>query len=143
MKGYVDDQQRALLPIRVCAAENDERQEILVWIDTAFTGSLVIPKATASALQLKKESSVEAILADGNLVELETYGCVVEWFGTTFVTQIVTSESEYGLVGTMLLDERTLEIDYRERTVALVRPAHVSSAIEAIYVGCIFPVRRM
>ncbi len=80
MNGHVDDQLRALIPIRV-AARGGEPREVLAWIDTAFNGSLVLPQVKVDELQLPKESSAEAILANGNKVELETYGCAIEWFG--------------------------------------------------------------
>ena len=44
MNGHVDDKWRALIPISVAASANDERKEILAWVDTAFNGSLVIPR---------------------------------------------------------------------------------------------------
>jgi predicted aspartyl protease len=66
-----------------------------------------------------KESSAEAILADGRSVELETYACFLDWFGNSYETQIVASEGEYPLLGTMFLDGHRLEIDYQARTVEL------------------------
>ncbi len=118
MNGHVDEQLRALISVCV-AARGGEPQEILVWIDTAFNGSLVIPQAKVDELQLTIESSAEAILANGSKVELETYGCAIEWFGQTFDTQIVTNDGEYGLIGTMLLAGHKLEIDYSAGTVTL------------------------
>ena len=42
MKGLVDDKLRALLRVAVAASSDDQREEIVVWIDTAFNGGLVI-----------------------------------------------------------------------------------------------------
>jgi predicted aspartyl protease len=70
-------------------------------------------------LGLVKESSAEAILADGRSVELETYACFLDWFGNSYEKQIVASDGEYPLLGTMLLDGHCLEIDYKARTVML------------------------
>jgi clan AA aspartic protease len=119
MKGHVDQELRALIPIRVTAGITDEPREYLAWVDTAFNGSFVIPRKKAEELQLPKESSVEAILANGTKVELETFGCMIEWFGETYQTQIVTNDSTYGLIGTMLLAGNKLEIDYGDGTVTL------------------------
>jgi predicted aspartyl protease len=66
-----------------------------------------------------KESSAEAILADGHSVELETYACFVEWFGKSYETQIVANDGEYPLLGTMLLEGHHLNIDYQAKTVEL------------------------
>lgn len=119
MKGLVDNQLRALVTISVAATESAERHETSAWIDTAFNGSLVIPQSQVDSLGLVKESSAEAILADGNTVELETFACFVDWFGKIYETQIVVNDSQYALLGTMLLAGHHLEIDYEQRTVML------------------------
>ncbi len=112
MNGHVDEKLRALVPIRVAAADDVEFCEISAWVDTAFNGSLVVPRSTVERLNLIMESSAEAILADGTKVELETFGCQIEWFGAKYHTQVVLNDSEYALLGTMLLAGRRLEIDY-------------------------------
>jgi clan AA aspartic protease len=108
MNGHVDDKLRALIPISVAAGASDERAEVLAWVDTAFNGSLVIPRDKIKELRLVQESSAEAVLADGNTVELETYVCFLEWFGATYETQVVVNDSEFPLLGTMLLAGRRL-----------------------------------
>lgn len=75
MKGVVDQQLRALLSVPISATRDGTRHEIMVWIDTAFNGGLAIPRKQIAELGLVMESSAEAILADGQCVELETYAC--------------------------------------------------------------------
>lgn len=120
VKGLVDNKLRALVNVPVSASSNGERKEIAVWIDTAFNGGLVIPRAQIAELGLVKESSAEAVLADGRLVELETFGCFFDWFGNAYQTQIVANDGEYPLLGTMLLEGCRLEIDYQAKTVELM-----------------------
>jgi clan AA aspartic protease len=119
VKGVVDDRLRALLRVPVSASGDGDRNEIVVWIDTAFNGGLVIPRKQIAELGLMKESSAEAILADGKVVELETFACFLDWFGSSYETQIVANDGEYPLLGTMLLDGRQLNIDYAAKTVEL------------------------
>lgn len=104
MKGLVDDQLRALLRLSVSGSRNGHRRDLVVWIDTAFNGGLVLPRKQIAELGLKKESSAEAILADGHSVELETFACFFDWFGLSYETQIVANDGEYPLLGTMLLN---------------------------------------
>lgn len=75
MNGFVDDSLRALISVPVAATSSGDRTELAVWIDTAFNGGLVLPRKSIESLGLVKESSAEAILADGKTVELETYAC--------------------------------------------------------------------
>jgi len=119
VNGFVDDKLRALISVPVAATSASDRTELDVWIDTAFNGGLVIPRKHIESLGLIKESSAEAILADGKTVELETYACFFDWFGATYETQIVANDGEYPLLGTMLLSGRRLEIDYDAGTVVV------------------------
>ena len=119
MSGFVDDNLRALVRIQVSASGDAKREDILVWIDTAFNGGLVIPQRQIAELGLVKQSSAEAILADGHSVELETFACFLDWFGSSYETQVVANDGEYPLLGTMLLEGHRLVIDYEAKTVEL------------------------
>ena len=66
-----------------------------------------------------KESSAEALLADGHFVELETFACFIDWFGNSYETQIAASDGQYPLLGTLLLDGHRLDINYGAKTVEL------------------------
>ena len=119
MNGFVDDQLRALLRVPVSASRDGERAFLAVWIDTAFNGGLAIPRKQVAELGLSKQSSAEAILADGRSVELETFACILDWFGKTYETQVAASDGEYTLLGTMLLGGHRLDINYAAKTVEL------------------------
>jgi clan AA aspartic protease len=120
VNGFVDDQLRALIRVPVSASPEGERKELLAWIDTAFNGGLAIPHRQVAELGLSKQSSAEAILADGRSVELEMFACFFDWFGNTYETQIAASDGEYPLLGTMLLAGRRLDINYATRMVELI-----------------------
>lgn len=92
---------------------------MVVWVDTAFNGGIAIPRSQITALGLTEGPFAEAVLADGNTVELETFTCFFDWFGRTYKTQIVASDGRFPLLGTMLLNDRRLQIDYKVKTVSL------------------------
>ncbi|MFO0866651.1 MAG: hypothetical protein U0744_18765 [Gemmataceae bacterium] len=119
MNGFVDEQSRALLRVPVSASLGGDRTEILVWIDTAFNGGLVIPRNLATALDLVEVSYVEAVLADGNAVELPLFRCVIDWFGNRYQTEVAGSDGKFALLGTLLLADRELRIDFKAKTVSL------------------------
>lgn len=112
MKGFVDGQLRALLRVPVSASRDGDRTDIVVWIDTAFNGGLAIPQRQIVELGLVRESSADAVLADGHSVELETFACFLDWFGNSYETQIVASDGEHPLLGTGLLENHVLHVDY-------------------------------
>jgi clan AA aspartic protease len=117
VNGFVDDQLWALLPVLVSASRDGNGTEILAWIDTAFNGGLAIPRNLVADLGLVEVSYVEAILADGKSVELPLFRCIIDWFGNRYETEIAASDGKFPLLGTMLLADRDLHIDYKARMV--------------------------
>jgi len=80
VNGIVDESLRALLDVLVAADSGAIKVPVRVWIDTAFNGCLVIPRPQIERLGLKQASTTQAILADGQLVDLETFTCF--WIGS-------------------------------------------------------------
>lgn len=119
MNGTVDDDLRALLEVQIGSAPSGDKSTVLVWVDTAFNGGLVLPRHEIQRLGLKEYSSTPAILADGQQVELPTYTYYLDWFGREYRTQIVANERAHPLLGTMLLDGHDLHVSYKRRTVTL------------------------
>lgn len=105
--------------VPVAASRDGPREEIVAWVDTAFNGGLTIPRVLVDRLGLSQESSIEAVLADGRIAALETFGCYVDWFGETYHTQIVANDGAFPLLGTQLLSDHRLAIDYGAKTVEL------------------------
>ena len=119
MNGRVDDERRALLTVQVGNTQTADRTEIDVWIDTAFNGFLVFSKHMIDALALEQEAATEAILADGSHVILESYICHVDWFGKTVPAQVIANEGKLPLLGTELLENHRLTVDYIDKTVII------------------------
>ena len=117
--GQVDDQLRALVRVPVAASRDGLRHEVVAWVDTAFNGGLTIPRALIYGPGLPQESSIEAVLADGRTVALETFGCYLDWFGGIYQTQVVAGDGAHPLLGTLLLAGRRLAIDYAAKTIEL------------------------
>ena len=119
MNGKVDESLRALVDIRLAAAKSGNKQVVTAWIDTAFNGGLAIPPPQIEELRLKQASMTRATLADGSSAEMETFTCYVEWFGGVYRTQVVAKDGELPLLGTLLLANHRLTIDYTAKTLVL------------------------
>jgi clan AA aspartic protease len=119
VNGIVDQSMRALLDLSVAASKDGPKQRFMAWIDTAFNGSLVMPRQYIDRLGLEQASTTQAILADGRSVDLETFTCHLEWFDNVYRTQVVANDGEFPLLGTVLLAGRKLTIDYKMKTVVL------------------------
>ena len=91
----------------------------MTWVDTAFDGELVVPRPQIQALGLVQSAGVQATLADGTTVTLETYECWLDWFGQLQRVEVIGSEGQLPLLGIGLLLGHRLTVDYRAQVVEL------------------------
>lgn len=122
MRGHVDKSGRAILAVGIRANNQQGKHEIDVWIDTRFTGDLVVPRSIVDRLALQQTGTIDGILADGSQVLLETFHCEIEWFGKNRTLEVIAKEGEMPLIGVGLLLAKELRIDYSNLTL-LLRPA--------------------
>lgn len=119
MNGEVDAAGRALLVLPITRPDSAEPVNLVVWVDTAFTGELVLPRAMIESLRLPQSAAVLARLADGQDVVLESHTCTVEWFGDARQVEVISNDGQFPLLGVGLLCDRKLQIDYRTREIQL------------------------
>ena len=122
MKGFIDEGGRALLSVEIRLDSTRQAVAIEVWVDTGFTGDLVLPQKTIDSLALRHSGSVDAILADGSQIELNTYTCFVNWFGNERRLEVVANDGEYPLLGVGLLLGLELRVNYHTLELALNAP---------------------
>jgi clan AA aspartic protease len=119
MKGFVDGGGRALVEVALRTTAHSSARNVTVWIDTGFTGDVVLPQQLVDELQLELSGSVSATLADGSEVPMRTYSCFIDWFDELRQLEIVANDGEYPLLGVGLLYDRELRIDYRSASITL------------------------
>ena len=115
MIGTVDDRGSSLLEVRVNGKLNAEYTSVTAWID----GHLVLSVELIRELELDSLAQTEAILADGSKITLETFLCYAEWFGEIVPLQVIANDGRFPLLGTGLLQQRILHVDYRMQIVTL------------------------
>ena len=121
--GIVDEYGRALVQLLFQAQPQGQPIEITVWIDTAFTGDLVLPRSTISQLALKRVSNVEARLADGSVSSYDVFKGWTTWFGESRKLEVIEGDASLPLLGTRMLTGLRLTVDYASREVRIERPA--------------------
>jgi clan AA aspartic protease len=117
--GLVDNSGRALLRIRLQHPVSAAEFELDAWIDTGFTGELVIPLQHVVQFSLPLGSAIRAGLADGSEVELNTYTCRLDWFGEWKQIEIIANAGQFPLLGVGLLLDRALHIDYPDKSLSI------------------------
>lgn len=119
MNGVVDEFGRALITLGIRANSETEPTAIQAWIDTAFNGELVMPRSMIQAAQLEQTAGIEARLADGNEVMLESFTCILDWFGADLPVEVIANDGPFPLLGVGLLIGHRLVVDYPRFTVAI------------------------
>lgn len=119
MKGIVDSGGRSLLSVVLRTSKPSTETKIEVWIDTGFTGDLVVPQSTIDSLGLRQSGTIDAVLADGSQTELSTYSCAIKWFGGERNLEVIANAGEFPLLGVGMLLGLELRIDYRNLKLTL------------------------
>jgi clan AA aspartic protease len=112
MTGVVDGFGRALVPIRLRGPATGKFQQLDAWIDTGFTGEIVLPKPVNNSLGLTRANVVRAELGDGSEAVFDTHACTLEWFGELKEIEALESTGEHPLLGVSLLKGHKLVVDY-------------------------------
>jgi len=120
VNGDVDEFGRALLTLTVRASAQSETHPITVWIDTAFDGELVMSVETIERLGLTCSAAVQATLADGTTVVLDTFACEIEWFGEWRHIEVIANEGRFPLLGIAMMCNRKLIVDYSSKQLELM-----------------------
>lgn len=119
MTGSVDGSGRAFVRIRLKNPTNATEVELDAWIDTGFTGELVLPQPIVTSFGLPLGPFVMARLADGSDIQLDTYTCHLEWFDEWKRIEVVANQGQYPLLGVGLLLDHDLHIDYRSKSIVI------------------------
>ena len=116
----MDGEGRALLPIAVRDAASAVPAQWNAWIDTGFTGDLVVPRPLLIAIGADPTSTAIGVLADGSQVTLDSYTFLIEWFGQVRTIEVIANDGACPLLGVGLLNGHQLMIDYLAGRVSLL-----------------------
>jgi len=114
---HVDSAARALVRIRLTSVATATTMEIEAWIDTGFTGELVLPRPDCRA-GTSTFGRGNGGTGDGSATVLEVYSCLIEWFGRVQQIEVMRTP-EHPLLGVGLLQGHRLTIDYAARTLTI------------------------
>ena len=109
--GIVDEFGRSLVPLFLQTKPAETPIEIVVWIDTGFTGGL------------KLVSNVEARLADGSISSYDVFIGWTTWFGISRKIEVIAGDSSVPLFGIGLLSGLKLTVDFALKEVKIQQPA--------------------
>lgn len=110
--GRVTATREALLRLRLSAGETVE-----CLVDTGFTGALVLPQALVTRLKLPVVGREVFEMVGGRQFVASVAFADIEWLGETRTVRVIVSDDT--LLGTELLEETRLTIDYIDHTLSV------------------------
>ena len=78
-----------------------------------------MPKSEIERLGLSVLADTDAVLADGSTTRLRCYFCVIDWMDQVVPVQVVENSGNLPLIGTALLSQVDLRMNYRSRVCTL------------------------
>ena len=90
-------------------------------VDTGFTGYLCVPIRVAVTLGLELIGHEYVELGDGSRKKEFIFMGSIKFLGDAQEAEILLAEGDFGLIGTRLLDDCRLTVDFPAKDVKIVR----------------------
>ncbi|WP_395145094.1 clan AA aspartic protease [Armatimonas sp.] len=101
---------------------SDDRHVLLEFVvDTGFEGALALPLALIEQLGLPFELELDSIMADGNAVSTPVHSTTILW-QNQLLDVAVLGLGELPLLGTSLLKNYRLTVDFEEQGIVTIQP---------------------
>jgi clan AA aspartic protease len=114
--GLVTDDLEAILRITLVNGS-----QIECALDTGFNGFLLLPRNFIENNSLPFVGNESVIMVEQNTTEVEVAAGEVNWLGEKLAVRILVSENDECLIGTQMLVDSKLEIDYKNLTVKITK----------------------
>lgn len=88
-------------------------------IDTGYNGEIILPISSIRDMNLEFLGTIDSELANGEIVDTELYKSRMKWFNEIREITVGASQSEDILLGTLLLANCRLEVDFKQRLVSI------------------------
>ena len=115
-KGIVNNNLEAILQIRLANGAIIDGV-----LDTGFDGSVLLPRKFAKENSMHFLGPEKVMLVEGISAEIETALVKMNWLGEEISIRVFISETNEVLIGTEMLVDSILEIDYKNLTVKITK----------------------
>jgi len=116
MKGFFSDGKPK---IELTVIGLDNKIKIPASIDTGFDGALMLSLPSALQIGLRLSNMVQVELADGSIKKEFVFEAKVLLDGETIPVDVLLTSSDENLVGTALLQNQNLSIDFKSQIINL------------------------
>ena len=117
IRGFVNENDEPLVPITLLLKNRPRRFQAV--LDTGFNGYLSVPETVVQRSGWDFVGYEEYEIATGDRVRERVYLGEVIFDRQRLTTHVVTSRAEDILIGTRLLLDKALHLDFKKRTVRI------------------------
>jgi len=118
IEGFVNDLNEPIVDLDIHISDNDLRKTEGI-VDTGFNGYISIPATLIEESNWHFLGTEEYELANGDVVEEKVYLGKVIFDGDETLVFSLTNRSQDTLIGTKLLKDRTLIVDFKTAKVVI------------------------
>ena len=115
-KGFVNEYLEAVLSVRLVNGSNVE-----CILDTGFNGSLLLPRKFIEDNSMLLVGREPVVMVEQNIIEVDVVAGEINWLGGKSLVRVLVSETDEALIGTQMLVDSALEIDYKNKTVKITK----------------------
>jgi predicted aspartyl protease len=112
--GVVNEQMEAVIQLRLLSGATIECQ-----VDTGFSGTLLLPETfvTAHGLPIIGSEDIRTVSVNSERALVALAG--VTWLEDEFEVRVIVGQTEFALIGSEMMIDCRLEIDYAASTVII------------------------
>ena len=117
IQAYFDDSGNP--KVKIAVGGSRMQMEVAALIDTGFNGYITLPSTIATQLGLELTSVTWVELADGSVIRNSVFSGHATFGGQSQEVEIMLTDSDEALIGTSLLSNYQLTIDFVNRTIEI------------------------
>lgn len=114
--GLVNENLQAIIKVELISGAS-----LNCLLDTGFHGTLFLPRKFVEANSLLIVAKETFVAAESMQFQVDTALAEVKWLGDEFTLPIFVSETDEALIGVERLIDSMLEIDYKNKTVKIIK----------------------
>lgn len=115
-KGFINENLEAVIVVELVNGSQIESV-----IDTGFNGHLLLPRKFVEDNSLDFTGTESVTMVEQYSTNIEVASGEVNWLGNNLFVKILVSENDECLIGTQMLVDSKLEIDYKNLTVKITK----------------------
>lgn len=119
--GYVDASTLTPMVTLKLLSDYGEEFDVSSMVDTGYNGDMILPEGMINKMKLEYSGTSWGELADGAVSEMKIFKGRLRWFDTEKEILVGATRSDIALMGTLLLADCELNVNFKDSSVMIQR----------------------